>query len=183
MFVFSVCRLVSRRCHNISTMYPLAPAPHRTGRGALHHPAPSLSHPLRMGIKISYPIHPGRLPSILALEAGTQSLRIKEQPHQRGKSLPPKLARPLCETSKSCGHGLNPHCVGPCFPYPFSQTGTPLLHPRYQASSLLWVPPTSVSLRPLPRFLHLSENALIFPAPTDGSPWLPHGLHVRLDAA
>ena len=125
----------------------------------------------------------GRFPSILALEAGTQSLRIKEQPHQRGKSLPPKLARPLCETSKSCGHGLNPLCVGPCFPYPFSQTGAPLLHPRYQASSLLWVPPTSVSLRPLPRFLHLSENALTFPAPTDGSPWLPHGLHVRLDAA
>jgi len=29
MFVFSVCRLVSRRCHSISTMYPLAPAPHR----------------------------------------------------------------------------------------------------------------------------------------------------------
>jgi hypothetical protein len=30
MFVFSVYRLVSRRCHNISTMYPLAPAPYET---------------------------------------------------------------------------------------------------------------------------------------------------------
>ena len=32
MFVFSICRLVSRRCHNISTLYPLAPAPHRQNR-------------------------------------------------------------------------------------------------------------------------------------------------------
>jgi len=30
MFVFSVYRLVSRRCHNISTMYPLAPVPYET---------------------------------------------------------------------------------------------------------------------------------------------------------
>ena len=30
MFVFSVYRLVSRRCHNISTMYPLAPASNTT---------------------------------------------------------------------------------------------------------------------------------------------------------
>ena len=39
MFVFSVCRLVSRRCHMISTLYPLAPAPHRTGRAVFPHPA------------------------------------------------------------------------------------------------------------------------------------------------
>ena len=39
MFVFSVCRLVSRRCHTISTLYPLAPAPHRTGRADFPHPA------------------------------------------------------------------------------------------------------------------------------------------------
>ena len=39
MFVFSVYRLVSRRCHIISTMYPLAPAPHRTGLADLPHPA------------------------------------------------------------------------------------------------------------------------------------------------
>jgi len=39
MFVFSVYRLVSRRCHIISTMYPLAPAPHRTGLADFPHPA------------------------------------------------------------------------------------------------------------------------------------------------
>ena len=39
MFVFYVCRLVSRRCHTISTVYPLAPAPHRTGRADFPHPA------------------------------------------------------------------------------------------------------------------------------------------------
>jgi len=39
MFVFSVYRLVSRRCHAISTVYPLAPAPHRTGRADFPHPA------------------------------------------------------------------------------------------------------------------------------------------------
>jgi len=37
------CRLVSRRCHTISTIQPLLPAPRRTGLGVLHHPAPSLS--------------------------------------------------------------------------------------------------------------------------------------------
>ena len=31
---------------------------------------------------------------------------------------------------------------GPCLLYPLSPIGTPLLRPRYQASSLLWVPPT-----------------------------------------
>ena len=39
------CRLVSRRCHTISTIQPVLPAPRRTGRGALHHPAPSLNPP------------------------------------------------------------------------------------------------------------------------------------------
>ncbi len=38
-FVFSVCRLVSRRCHHISTIHQLAPAPHRTGRAVFPHPA------------------------------------------------------------------------------------------------------------------------------------------------
>jgi hypothetical protein len=37
--------------------------------------------PLRV-VRLPHPIHPGRLPSILALEAGTQSLQVKEQPHQ-----------------------------------------------------------------------------------------------------
>jgi len=39
MFVFSVCRLISRRCHIISTIHPLAPAPHRTGLADFPHPA------------------------------------------------------------------------------------------------------------------------------------------------
>ncbi len=38
-FVFSVFRLVSRRCHTISTVYPLAPAHPRTGRADFLHPA------------------------------------------------------------------------------------------------------------------------------------------------
>ena len=77
---------------------------------------------------------------------------------------------------------LLPHCVGPCLPDLFSQTDTPLLHLHYQTSSLLWVPPTSDNLRPLPRFLHLSKGALSS-APIVGSPWLPRSLHVKLDAA
>ena len=36
-------------------------------------------------------------------------------------------------------------------PYPLPQTGTPSLHPNYQTSLLLWVPPTSDSHCPLPR--------------------------------
>jgi hypothetical protein len=43
------CRLVSRRCHTISTIHPLLPAPRRTGRGALHHPPPSLNPPRTLG--------------------------------------------------------------------------------------------------------------------------------------
>ncbi len=35
MFVFFICRLVSRRFHIISTIYPLAPAHHRTRHPAL----------------------------------------------------------------------------------------------------------------------------------------------------
>lgn len=33
-------RLVSRRCHSISTIHPLAPAPHRTVLAQLTHTAP-----------------------------------------------------------------------------------------------------------------------------------------------
>gem|GEM_PF-5942452 len=39
-FVFSVCRLVSRRCHIISTFHQLAPAPRRTVLAQLTHTAP-----------------------------------------------------------------------------------------------------------------------------------------------
>ena len=84
---------------------------------------------------------------------------------------------PRCETNQSCGHGLNPLSVGPCFSDSFSPTDTPSLRPHYRTSSLLWVSPTSARLRPLPRCLGLSEGA-----PPDGSPWLPRILLVRLDA-
>ena len=40
VFVFSVCRLVSRRCHIISTLHQLSPAPLRTVRALLTHTAP-----------------------------------------------------------------------------------------------------------------------------------------------
>ena len=51
-FVFSVCRLVSRRCHTISTLRRSFPVPRRTGLGALHHPAPSSGHPRRHGVEV-----------------------------------------------------------------------------------------------------------------------------------
>ena len=54
------CRLVSRRCHMISTIQPLLPAPRRTGRGALHHPAPSLSPPRRLRIEVMNNLHSGK---------------------------------------------------------------------------------------------------------------------------
>ena len=37
MFVFSVYCLISRRCHNISTMYPLASAPYETVLSCHHY--------------------------------------------------------------------------------------------------------------------------------------------------
>ena len=39
-FVFSVCRLVSRRCHIISAFHQFLPAPRRTVRAQLTHTAP-----------------------------------------------------------------------------------------------------------------------------------------------
>ena len=57
---FLCCRLVSRRCHMISTIQALLPAPRRTGRGALHHPAPSLSPPRRLGIEVMNNLHSGK---------------------------------------------------------------------------------------------------------------------------
>jgi len=55
---FLCCRLVSRRCHKISTIHPLFLVPRRTGRGALHHPDPSLSPPQRLGIEVMDNTHP-----------------------------------------------------------------------------------------------------------------------------
>ncbi len=52
-FVFSVCRLVSRRCHDISTFHRLAPAPLRTVRALLTHTAPQIV--IRTPIKQVYP--------------------------------------------------------------------------------------------------------------------------------
>ena len=71
----------------------------------------------------------------------------------------PFCTRLLCETVKFCGHGQSPLWVGPCVPFPLSHPGTPWLHPHYQASRLLWVPPTSGHHRPLPRFLHSLTGA------------------------
>jgi len=56
-FCLLCCRLVSQRCHTISTIQPLLPGPRRTGRGALHHPAPSLSPPRRLGIEVMNNLH------------------------------------------------------------------------------------------------------------------------------
>ena len=41
-FVFSVCRLVSRRCHDISTILGCHPAPHRTVLALFMHTAPHI---------------------------------------------------------------------------------------------------------------------------------------------
>jgi hypothetical protein len=76
---------------------------------------------------------------------------------------------------------LSPHCVGPCFRCPLSRTGTPLLHPRYRASLLIWMPPTSGSL-PSSSLFRLVRG-FAFKAGLSGSPWLPRCLPVKLDAA
>ena len=76
---------------------------------------------------------------------------------------------------------LSPHCVGPCFRCPLSRTGTPLLHPHYRASSLVWAPPTSGEP---PLFLAFQACPRVrLQAGLSGSPWLPRNLPVKLDAA
>ncbi|EGV15940.1 hypothetical protein ThimaDRAFT_4773 [Thiocapsa marina 5811] len=87
--------------------------------------------------------------------------RVEDQTHQGVEPLARLLTRLLCETSQSCCHGHSPLCVGPCLPDSFSQTATPLLPAHYRRSVLLWVAPTSDSLRPLPRFRRLFADAPI----------------------
>ena len=108
-----------------------------------------------------YSIHSVRLAPVLALEARVEPFRVEHQTHQGGEPLARLLTRLLCETSQSCCHGQSPLCVGPCRPNSLSQTATPLLPAHYRRSALLWVAPTSDNLRPLPRFLRLSEGAPI----------------------
>ena len=61
-------------------------------------------------------------------------------------------ARQLRETRERRCHGQSPHGVGPCFTLALSRAATPLLDPRYRASTLVWMAPTSTQRRPRPRF-------------------------------
>ena len=125
------CRLVSRRCHTISTIQPLLPAPRRTGRGALHHPAPSLNPP------------------------------------QTGQSRCHGFSRSVsAHVSLTCSFKPAPLC-SVCITRPHRSYGC------------LRLPTTS------PLFLasYTCPRVRFFSAPTVGSPWLPHSLHVKLDTA
>jgi len=120
------------------------PAPRRTGLGELHHPAPSLSLSQRNREAIQRPV-----------DSSPQ-----HPPQHRAFRAPPKDgAHRLRETRGHRCHGQNPHGVGPCFTRALSQAATPLLDPHYQASSLVWMAPTSEHHRPRPRFLHLFAGA------------------------
>jgi hypothetical protein len=121
------------------------PAPRRTGLGVLHHPAPS--------------------PSLSQRNRGGNPApcRLLTRDTRRGGELsalrPEGGARRLRETREHGWHGQNPHSVGPCFTGALSQAATPLLDPHYQASTLVWMAPTSKHHRPCPRFLHLFTGA------------------------
>jgi hypothetical protein len=120
------------------------PAPRRTGLGVLHHPAPSPS---------LSPWNRGASPAPCRLRARLPPrCQVFRAPRIR-------RARQRRETREHGCHGQNPLGVGPCFTLALSQAATPLLDPHYQASTLVWVAPTSVHLRPCPRFLHLFTGA------------------------
>jgi hypothetical protein len=110
-------------------------------------------------VVLPHPIDSGRLASVLALEAFTQPLRFAEQPHQGREPRPRLFTCHPCETLEFGCHGQSPLGVGPCLALALSQTATPLLGPRYQASSLLWVAPTSKHRRPCSRCLGLFTGA------------------------
>ena len=112
------CRLVSRRCHAISPIRRLFPAPRRTGLGVLHHPAPSLS--------------PSRLDSPRTLN----SRRYTSKDALRLRACPAAPARQPSETRGLGAHGQSPLSVGPCITLALSQTATPLLRPHYRESTL-----------------------------------------------
>jgi hypothetical protein len=137
--VFSVGRLVSRRCHNISAMRRFVPGSSQNRTWSV---TPSGSQfesstvEQGRGHVFPHPIDSGRLASILALEAFTQPFRIAEQPHQGVEPHPRLFACHPCETLKFGCHGQSPLGVGPCLALALSQTATPLLGPHYQASSL-----------------------------------------------
>ena len=70
----------------------------------------------------------------------------------------------LCEVDKLRVHAQSPLSVGACLLYPLSHPGTPSLPPRYQSSSLLWVPPTSSDLPSHSSLLTLVVGRAIFRA-------------------
>ena len=114
-FVFSVCRLVSRRCHNISTIHQLAPAPHRTGLAVFPHPA------LQTGSLIS------RVDPAVSLKNFTfgSCLAISDSRFSFvDNSLP----------------ALGPVIVSPPR---YTCLSTPSLLQHYLSSSVLWVDPTT----------------------------------------
>jgi hypothetical protein len=88
----------------------------------------------------------------------------------------------LASTLQFRYHGQSPLSVGPCCSFTLSQTATPWLHPHYQASSLLWMAPTSAHRRLHPRS-YTCPQVPASSGPVPGSPWLPRALDVRLDTA
>ena len=148
------CRLVSRRCHNISAMCRFVPGSSQNRTWSVT-PSGSQSESSTKGWDSGLAIpHRLRAPSF---RPGARSFRAaprgRSEPHVR------LAARLVCQTLQSRGHGQSPLSVGPCFPARHLQTATPLLRPHYRASPLLWVAPTSARLRPHPRFLHLFAGA------------------------
>ena len=113
------------------------PAPRRTGLGVLHHPAPSPS---------LSPWNRGASPAPCRLRARLPPrCQVFRAPRIR-------RARQRRETREHGCHGQNPLGVGPCFTRALSRAATPLLDPRYRASTLVWMAPTSTHRRPRPRF-------------------------------
>ena len=137
--MFSVCRLVSRRCHKISAMRRFSPGSSQNRTWSV---TPSGSQPESSTVERGQqPFLPHRLRAP-GVRPGARSFLL-----------------PSCERRKFRYHGQSPHGVGPCFACAFSQAATPLLDPHYRASALLWVAPTSKHHRPCPRFLHLFTGA------------------------
>jgi hypothetical protein len=160
-------------------------------------------------VRLVHPIHSGRLPSILALEALVQPLGLKYQSHQGSEPQLRLGTHLLCETSQSCGHGHIPLCLGPCLPDSLSQTATPFAPPPLPGfnatmggsdcrqpllpSSLFRLlrecvgpstPPAGLLRCAVPAARKAQPELPVraFP-PLGAHPWLTHHPNVRLEAA
>jgi hypothetical protein len=141
------CWPLPRRCHAISAIGRFVPGSSQNRTWSV---TPSGSRFESSTKGWDHPINSGRLPSVLSLEAFAQPFGLVQQSHQGVEPHPRFNARLLCETLKSCGHGLqSSQCRAVCPSrvisnrHPFAPPALPGIHATIGGSDFRTSPPMS----------------------------------------